>query len=108
MNSEQRYLGYPNQAEGRKAGKIWKSLEPPIRQSGCNRSHLGSFGIGGELGMQSMYTLSGGQKSRVAFAKVLQPFPAPALTLHSYYGSDGLNAANSPLIDRADMQDSPA
>jgi energy-coupling factor transporter ATP-binding protein EcfA2 len=34
------------------------------------RSHLSNFGISGELALQSMYTLSGGQKSRVAFAKV--------------------------------------
>ncbi len=37
---------------------------------GWRRSHLGSFGIGGELALQAMYTLSGGQKSRVALAKV--------------------------------------
>ena len=34
------------------------------------RSHLANFGIAGELAQQAMYTLSGGQKSRVAFAKV--------------------------------------
>ena len=34
------------------------------------RSHLSRFGISGPLAMQAMYTLSGGQKSRVAFAKV--------------------------------------
>jgi ATP-binding cassette subfamily F protein 3 len=34
------------------------------------RSHLASFGITADLAMQAMYTLSGGQKSRVAFAKV--------------------------------------
>ncbi|VFQ91296.1 unnamed protein product [Cuscuta campestris] len=34
------------------------------------RSHLGSFGISGNLALQPMYTLSGGQKSRVAFAKI--------------------------------------
>ena len=34
------------------------------------RSHLSNFGISGELALQAMYTLSGGQKSRVAFAKV--------------------------------------
>ena len=39
------------------------------------RSHLGSFGISGPLALRPMYLLSGGQKSRVAFAKVtwLQP-----------------------------------
>nr|ACF79675.1 unknown [Zea mays] len=34
------------------------------------RAHLGSFGVSGSLALQSMYTLSGGQKSRVAFAKI--------------------------------------
>jgi ATP-binding cassette subfamily F protein 3 len=34
------------------------------------RQHLGSFGVGGTLALQPLYTLSGGQKSRVAFAKV--------------------------------------
>lgn len=34
------------------------------------RSHLGSFGVGGTLALQPMYTLSGGQKSRVALAKI--------------------------------------
>ncbi len=34
------------------------------------RTHLGSFGVSGALALQPMYTLSGGQKSRVAFAKV--------------------------------------
>ena len=39
------------------------------------RSHLGSFGITGLTGMQKIGTLSGGQKSRVAFAvlSMLQP-----------------------------------
>lgn len=31
---------------------------------------MGSFGVSGELALQPMYTLSGGQKSRVAFARV--------------------------------------
>jgi ATP-binding cassette, subfamily F, member 3 len=34
------------------------------------RNHLGSFGIGGNLALRPMYLLSGGQKSRVAFAMV--------------------------------------
>lgn len=34
------------------------------------RSHLASFGIPADLAMQAMYTLSGGQKSRVAFSKI--------------------------------------
>ena len=32
------------------------------------RQHLGSFGISGNLALRPMYLLSGGQKSRVAFA----------------------------------------
>lgn len=39
-------------------------------KDGPCRSHLGSFGIGGDLALQAMYTLSGGQKSRVALAKI--------------------------------------
>lgn len=34
------------------------------------RAHLGSFGLGGDLGLQRIRTLSGGQKSRVAFALI--------------------------------------
>ncbi|KAD4384784.1 hypothetical protein R6Q59_011065 [Mikania micrantha] len=34
------------------------------------RGHLGSFGVTGNLALQPMYTLSGGQKSRVAFSKI--------------------------------------
>ncbi len=37
------------------------------------RSHLGAFGVSGPLALQPMYTLSGGQKSRVAFAKMTWP-----------------------------------
>jgi ATP-binding cassette, subfamily F, member 3 len=40
------------------------------------RSHLSRFGVAAELAMQPMYTLSGGQKSRVAFAKVRSHTPA--------------------------------
>ncbi|KAL9422611.1 hypothetical protein AB3S75_034814 [Citrus x aurantiifolia] len=34
------------------------------------RAYLGSFGVTGNLALQPMYTVSGGQKSRVAFAKI--------------------------------------
>ena len=34
------------------------------------RSHLGSFGVTGDMALQRIYTLSGGQKSRVAFAQM--------------------------------------
>lgn len=43
------------------------------------RGHLGSFGITGNLALQPMYTLSGGQKSRVAFSKIT--FKKPHLLL---------------------------
>ena len=39
------------------------------------RSHLGSFGISGNLALRPMYLLSGGQKSRVAFAMITWPKP---------------------------------
>jgi len=39
------------------------------------RSHLGSMGITGKLALQPIYTLSGGQKSRVALAKVTYTNP---------------------------------
>ena len=35
------------------------------------RNHLGSFGIGGQLATQTIFTLSGGQKSRVALGAPL-------------------------------------
>jgi len=34
------------------------------------RRQLGSFGVGGEMALQLVASLSGGQKSRVAFAKM--------------------------------------
>lgn len=43
------------------------------------RAHLGSFGVSGDLALQPMYTLSGGQKSRVAFARLT--FTKPHLLL---------------------------
>lgn len=42
---------------------------PSVKEQAL-RSHLGSFGITGPLALQTMFTLSGGQKSRVALAKV--------------------------------------
>ena len=34
------------------------------------RAHLGAFGIGGDLALQQIGVLSGGQKSRVVFAEL--------------------------------------
>lgn len=42
----------------------------PEAKDPVHRSHLASFGVGQELATQTMYTLSGGQKSRVALAKI--------------------------------------
>ncbi|KAB1201147.1 ABC transporter F family member 3 [Morella rubra] len=44
-------------------------LDPGVPEQKL-RAHLGSFGVTGNLALQPMYTLSGGQKSRVAFAKI--------------------------------------
>lgn len=42
----------------------------PEAKEPVHRAHLASFGVGTELAVQPMYTLSGGQKSRVALARV--------------------------------------
>ena len=39
------------------------------------RSHLGSFGVTGTLALRPNYLLSGGQKSRVAFALAMWKNP---------------------------------
>lgn len=46
----------------------WMSKTFPGKSDEEYRRHLGSFGITGSLGLQRMQLLSGGQKSRVAFA----------------------------------------
>ncbi len=46
----------------------WMSKTYPGKTDEEYRRHLGSFGITGTLGLQKMQLLSGGQKSRVAFA----------------------------------------
>lgn len=47
---------------------LWMSKTFPGKSDEEYRRHLGSFGITGTLGLQKMELLSGGQKSRVAFA----------------------------------------
>lgn len=39
------------------------------------RRHLGAFGVSGDLALQPIGSLSGGQKSRVAFAKMCLSLP---------------------------------
>lgn len=46
----------------------WMAHEFPGKNEEEYRRHLGGFGITGTLGLQKMQLLSGGQKSRVAFA----------------------------------------
>ncbi|TID15763.1 hypothetical protein CANINC_004292 [Pichia inconspicua] len=46
----------------------WMSEKYPGKTDEEYRRHLGSFGITGSLALQKMQLLSGGQKSRVAFA----------------------------------------
>ena len=51
-----------------KSAVDWMSTKFPGKTDEEYRRHLGSFGITGSLGLQKMELLSGGQKSRVAFA----------------------------------------
>ena len=63
-----------------------------MKRLGLCRQHLGSFRIEGDLALQPMYTLSGGQKSTVAFAKVT--FSKPHILLLDEPGNhlDAVNA----------------
>ncbi|CAK9438711.1 uncharacterized protein LODBEIA_P29350 [Lodderomyces beijingensis] len=53
----------------------WMSSAFPGKSDEEYRRHLGSFGITGPLGLQKMQLLSGGQKSRVAFAALCMNQP---------------------------------
>ncbi|KAI3405380.2 GCN20 [Candida oxycetoniae] len=53
----------------------WMSSTFPGKTDEEFRRHLGSFGITGALGLQKMALLSGGQKSRVAFAALCMNQP---------------------------------
>ncbi|CCE78826.1 Piso0_000857 [Millerozyma farinosa CBS 7064] len=53
----------------------WLSRTFPGKTDEEYRRHLGSFGITGPLGLQKMQLLSGGQKSRVAFAALCMNQP---------------------------------
>ena len=54
---------------------LWLSATYPGKTDEEYRRHLGSFGITGSLGIQKMGLLSGGQKSRVAFASLCLNLP---------------------------------
>ncbi|ODV63916.1 putative AAA family ATPase GCN20 [Ascoidea rubescens DSM 1968] len=53
----------------------WMAQKFPGKNDEEYRRHLGSFGITGTLGLQKMELLSGGQKSRVAFAALCMNEP---------------------------------
>lgn len=65
------------------------------------RAHLGSFGLGGDKALQPIYTLSGGQKSRVALAWIT--FNKPHLLLldepTNHLDIDTVNALIESLMD---------
>ncbi|KAE8672381.1 ABC transporter F family member 3 [Hibiscus syriacus] len=50
------------------SGTVFRSAKGMPEQK--LRGHVGFFGVAGNLALQPMYTLSGDQKSRVAFAKI--------------------------------------
>ena len=52
--------------------RIAKGEEMPIEEA---RRYLGRFGLGGDLALQKVKTLSGGQKSRLAFAMLAYHHP---------------------------------
>ena len=52
--------------------RLAKREEMPIEEA---RSYLARFGLGGDLGLQKVKTLSGGQKSRLAFAMIAYHAP---------------------------------
>jgi ATP-binding cassette subfamily F protein 3 len=47
----------------------------PDKEEGLLRAHLGSFGLSGDKALQPIYTLSGGQKSRLALAWITYTRP---------------------------------
>jgi len=51
-----------------------RAYAPALKEQEA-RAHLGGFGVGGTLALQPLYTLSGGQKSRVALAKLTYSKP---------------------------------
>ena len=48
------------------------------------RKHLGQMGMGGPEALQKMGTLSGGQKSRVAFAQIMWQVVMPPSRIHRH------------------------
>jgi ATP-binding cassette subfamily F protein 3 len=73
----------------------------PLAKPLAIRAHLGGMGLGGTLALQRMSTLSGGQKSRVAFAQIM--WQAPHLLLldepTNHLDLDAVEALIHALVD---------
>jgi len=79
----------------------WMSVTFPGKSDEEYRRHLGSFGITGSLGLQKMQLLSGGQKSRVAFAALClsQPHILILDEPSNHLDTQGLDALADALIN---------
>lgn len=79
----------------------WMSNTFPGKSDEEYRRHLGSFGITGSLGLQKMELLSGGQKSRVAFAALClnQPHILILDEPSNHLDTQGLDALAEALIN---------
>lgn len=79
----------------------WMSQAYPGKSDEEYRRHLGSFGITGSLGLQKMQLLSGGQKSRVAFAALClnQPHILILDEPSNHLDTQGLDALADALIN---------
>lgn len=78
----------------------WMAQAYPGKSDEEYRRHLGSFGITGSLGLQKMELLSGGQKSRVAFAALClnQPHILILDEPSNHLDTQGLDALADALI----------
>lgn len=79
----------------------WMAQAYPGKSDEEYRRHLGSFGITGSLGLQKMQLLSGGQKSRVAFAALClnQPHVLILDEPSNHLDTQGLDALADALIN---------
>lgn len=79
----------------------WMAQAYPGKSDEEYRRHLGSFGITGSLGLQKMELLSGGQKSRVAFAALClnQPHLLILDEPSNHLDTQGLDALADALIN---------
>lgn len=79
----------------------WMSQAYPGKSDEEYRRHLGSFGITGSLGLQKIELLSGGQKSRVAFAALClnQPHILILDEPSNHLDTQGLDALADALIN---------